>query len=135
VAGSSESGSRSWAASEHRRAPRPLSALTLPCFAGGIAGVARGLLLGILGGFPRGPLGEFHIGGRFLGQELGRASGGLGGLGGGEGGGLTRPLGQFGGFALGVAGSASRGDSLPSRAPLGGLRTVGGRPRLGRPLQ
>jgi hypothetical protein len=38
-----------------------LFALSLPSFAGGIAGVASGLLLGFHSGFPRGPLSEFRI--------------------------------------------------------------------------
>jgi hypothetical protein len=38
-----------------------LSALSLPSFAGGIAGVASGLPLCFDDGFPRGSLGEFRM--------------------------------------------------------------------------
>jgi hypothetical protein len=46
---------------------RLLSALALARFAGGIAGVPRGLLFGILGGFACGPLDEIPISSLFLG--------------------------------------------------------------------
>jgi hypothetical protein len=57
-----------------------LSALSLPSFAGRIAGVASGLPLGFQVGFPRCLLGEFRITGLLLGFQRGLASGNLGGL-------------------------------------------------------
>jgi hypothetical protein len=52
-----------------------LSALSLPSFAGGIAGVASGLLLCFRGDFPRDPLSEFRIAGLLLGFQGGLTSG------------------------------------------------------------
>src|SRR5258707_15676854 len=43
-----------------------LSAFSFPSFACSIAGVASGLPLFFHGGFPRGPLSEFHIAGLLL---------------------------------------------------------------------
>jgi hypothetical protein len=55
-----------------------LSALSLPSFAGGIAGVASGLPLGFHGGFPHCPLSEFRIAGLLLSFQGGFTSGSLG---------------------------------------------------------
>ena len=55
-----------------------LSAFSLPSFAGGIAGVTSGLLLGFHGGFPRGLLSEFRIAGLLLRFQGGFMSGSLG---------------------------------------------------------
>jgi len=57
-----------------------LSAFSLPSFAGGVAGVASGLSLCFLGGFPRYPLGEFRIAGFLLSFQSGLTSGSFGGL-------------------------------------------------------
>ena len=54
-----------------------LSALSLPSFARGIAGVARKLPLGFHGGFPRCLLSEFRIAGLLLGFQRGLTSGSL----------------------------------------------------------
>ena len=62
-----------------------LSAFSLPSFAGGIAGVASGLLFCFRGGFPRDPLSEFRIAGLLLGFQGGLTSGSLGGLCSGQG--------------------------------------------------
>jgi hypothetical protein len=62
-----------------------LSAFSFPSFACSIAGVASGLPLFFHGGFPRGPLSEFHIAGLLLGFQGGLTSGSLGGLCGGQG--------------------------------------------------
>ena len=61
-----------------------LSAFSFPSFACSIAGVASGLPLFFHGGFPRGPLSEFHIAGLLLGFQGGLTSGSLGGLCGGQ---------------------------------------------------
>ena len=57
-----------------------LSAFSLPSFPGGIAGVASGLPLGFVGGFPRGPLSELRIAGLLLGSQSGLTSGGFSGF-------------------------------------------------------
>ena len=72
-----------------------LSALSLPSFAGSIAGVASGLPLFFHGGFPRGPLSEFHIAGLLLGSQGGLTSNSLGGLCGGQGSSLLSFNGQL----------------------------------------
>jgi hypothetical protein len=51
-----------------------LSAFSFPSFACSIAGVASGLPLFFHGGFPRGPLSEFHIAGLLLGFQGGLTS-------------------------------------------------------------
>jgi hypothetical protein len=55
-----------------------LSAFSLPSFAGGITGVASGLPLGFLGGFPRCLLSEFRIPGLLLSFQSGLAGGSFG---------------------------------------------------------
>ena len=57
-----------------------LPAFSLSSFAGGVAGVASGLPLGVQGGFPRCPLSEFSIAGLLLGFQCSLTSGSLGGL-------------------------------------------------------
>ena len=57
-----------------------LSAFSLASFAGGITGVAGGLLLGFDDGLPRDSLGEFPIAGLLLGFQRDLTSGSLGGL-------------------------------------------------------
>jgi hypothetical protein len=66
-----------------------LFAFSLPSFAVGIAGVASGLSLGFHGGFPRGPLSEFHILGLLLGFQGDLTSGSFSGLRRGQGSSLT----------------------------------------------
>jgi hypothetical protein len=67
-----------------------LSAFSFPSFAGSIAGVASGLPLFFHGGFPRGPLSEFHIAGLLLGFQGNLTSGSLGSLCRGQGSSLRR---------------------------------------------
>jgi hypothetical protein len=112
-----------------------LSAFSLPSFASGIAGVASGLPLFFHGGFPRGPLSEFHIAGLLLGFQRGLASGSLGSLCRGQSSSLLRFNGQSGGFSLSHTGIASRPDRVPCRAPLDSGRALGCRPGSGRPFQ
>src|SRR6202040_4129114 len=97
--------------------------LSLPSFAGGIAGVASGLPLGFQGGFPRNLLSEFRIAGLLLGFQSRLTSGSFGGLRSGQGSSLTSLIGQLGGFSLGDAGIASHPDLLPCPSPLDGGRT------------
>jgi hypothetical protein len=66
-----------------------LFAFSLPSFAGGIAGVASGLPLYFVCGFPRGPLREFRIAGLLPGFQGDLTSGSFGGLRRGQGGSLT----------------------------------------------
>jgi hypothetical protein len=66
-----------------------LFAFSLPSFAVGIAGVASGLPLGFVGGFPRGPLSEFRVAGLLLSFQGDLTSGGFGGLRHGQGSSLT----------------------------------------------
>src|SRR6266404_1117983 len=68
-----------------------LSAFSFPSFAGSIAGVASGLPLFFHGGFPRGPLSEFHIAGLLLGFQGSLTSGSLGSLCRGQGSSPTKP--------------------------------------------
>src|ERR1700724_2739420 len=112
-----------------------LSAFSFPSFACSIAGVASGLPLFFHGGFPRGPLSEFHIAGLLLGFQGGLTSGSLGGLCGGQGSSLTSFNGQLGGCSLSDTGIASHPDRLPRRSLLDSGRALGRRPGSGRPLQ
>src|SRR5580693_7029624 len=112
-----------------------LSAFSLSSFAGGIAGVASGLLFSFQGGFPRCLLGEFRIAGRLLGFQRGLASGNLGGLRSGQGSSLTSFNGQLGGSSLSDTGIPSHLDRVPCHPPLDGGGALGLRPRLGCPLQ
>jgi hypothetical protein len=115
-----------------------LSAFSFPSFACSIAGVASGLPLFFHGGFPRGPLSEFHIAGLLLGFQGGLTSGSLGGLGGlcgGQGSSLLSFNGQLGGCSLSDTGIASHPDRVPCRAPLDSGRALGRRPGSGRPFQ
>jgi hypothetical protein len=66
-----------------------LFAFSLPSLAVGIAGVTSGLPLGFHGGFPRGPLSEFHILSLLLGFQGYLTSGSFGGLRSGYGSSLT----------------------------------------------
>jgi hypothetical protein len=111
-----------------------LSALSFPSFAGSISGVASGLPLFFHGGFPRGPLSEFHIAGLLLGFQGGLTCGSLGGLCGGQGGSLMSFNGQLGGCSLSDTGIASHPDRVPCRAPLDSGRALGRRPGAGCPL-
>src|SRR5436190_6846541 len=118
----------------HRLSTDDLSAFSLPSFAGGIAGVASGLLLGFHGGFPRDPLSEFRIAGLLLGFQRGLTIGSLGNLRSGQGSGLTSFSGQLGGFSLSDTGIASYPDRLPCHPPLDGGGALVLRPRSGCPL-
>ncbi len=60
--------------------PRTLSAFSLPSFAGGVAGVASGLPLGLHDGFLRRLLSEFRIAGLSLGLQRGFTLSSLGKL-------------------------------------------------------
>jgi len=104
-----------------------LSAFSLPSFAGGIAGVASGLLFCFRGGFPRDPLSEFRIAGLLLGFQGGLTSGSLGG----QISSLTSFNGQLGGCSLSDTGIASHPDRLPRRSLLDSGRALGRRPRSG----
>jgi len=108
-----------------------LSAFSLPSFAGGIAGVASGLLFCFRGGFPRDPLSEFRIAGLLLGFQGGLTSGSLGG----QISSLTSFNGQLSGCSLSNTGIARHPDRLPRRSLLDSGRALGRRPRSGRPLQ
>jgi hypothetical protein len=112
-----------------------LSALSLPSFAGGIAGVTSGLPLDFQGGFPRCLLSELRIARLLLGFQRGLTSGSLGGLRSGQGSSLTSFSGQLGGFALSDTGFAGRPDRLPCHSPLDGGGALSLRPRSGCPLQ
>ena len=65
---------------ELARGGMTLSAFSLASFAGGIPGVASGLLLGFHDGLPRGSLGEFPIAGLLLGFQGGLTSSSFGSL-------------------------------------------------------
>jgi hypothetical protein len=74
-----------YAVGEVGQAPSSYRLVTLPAFslssfAGGVAGIASSLLLGLHNGLPLGSLGEFPIAGLLLGFERGLTSGSLGGL-------------------------------------------------------
>jgi hypothetical protein len=112
-----------------------LSAFSFPSFAVSIAGVTSGLPLFFHGGFPRGPLSEFHFAGLLLGFQGGLTSGSFGSLCRGQGSSLLRFNGQFGGFSLSHTGIASRPDRVPCQAPLDSGRALGCRPGSGRPFQ
>jgi hypothetical protein len=112
-----------------------LSALSLPSFAGGIAGVASGLPLCFRGGFPRGPLSVFRILDLLLGFQGGLTSGSLGDLRSGQISSLTSFNGQLGGCSLSDTGIASHPDRLPFRSLLDSGRALGRRPRSRDPLQ
>src|SRR6202048_1250050 len=111
-----------------------LSAFSFPSFACSIAGVASGLPLFFHGGFPRGPLSEFHIAGLLLGFQGGLTSGSRGGLCVGQGSSLLSFNGQLGGCSLSDTGIASHPDRVPCRAPLDSGRALGRRPGSGRPF-
>src|SRR5271169_3067603 len=106
-----------------------LSAFSLPSFAGGIAGVTSGLLLGFQGRFPRGLLSEFRIAGLLLRFQGGFMSGVLGGLRSGQGSRLTSFIGQLGGSSLSDTDIARCPDCLSCRPPLDGSGTLGRRLR------
>ena len=96
-----------------------LSALSLPSFAGGIAGITSGLLLRFQGGFTSGLLSEFHIAGLLLRFQGGFTISSLSDLRSGQGSSLTRFSGQLGGFSLSDTGIARYTDRLARRSLFG----------------
>ncbi len=112
-----------------------LPTVSLPGFAGGIAGVTSGLRLSFGGGLPGDPGGIFGLPGLLFGLQGGFTSGGLGKLRSGQVSGPARFRGCFGSLPLRNPGIASFLDLIPRRPALGGGGAIGGGPGLGDALQ